>query len=726
MIEIQKNTLPKIQAEFEVFLDKNKHKFRTKENIDLVRKAFKFAFKAHKDMMHHSGNPYIYHPFEVAKIICENIGLGTTSVVSALLHDIPNKTEYDTEYIKHLFGEKIYLIVSSLKKIKNTEYFKNNAQASILREILLYVSDDIRVIFIKIADKLQNIREIDTLEFSKKKKLVEDVLNIYAPISHRLGLYDIKSEMEDLCLKNSNPDAYFSIIKELKSSEKERMQFIDRFIQPISYLLKANNFDSEITGRSKSIYSIWKKMQKKDVPINEIYDLFAIRIIFNPKGQDTEIEEAIEIGNIITNLYDEKKDRHRNWLKVSKDTGYRALHITVMSYEGKWVEVQIRSEAMHEAAEHGLAAHWKYKGLEAKKTELDEKVKDLLNYLSEDNSSAITFIDNLKLNLFTTEISVFTPKGEVKSLPKGASVLDFAFKIHTDLGFKGIAGKVNGKLCDLSYKLKNGDQVEILTTKKDNVKKEWLNFVISQRAISKIKTHFREDIQKSINNGQQIIEKLLQENNQKNIGKCVDEICKYLNFKDKNDFLENLGDKKIDIKIVNTAVRKFCTNNKKTKFWDIKIPFYNKQQNQNKNSLPALYKIAKCCNPTPNNEIIGIKEYGKEEKTILIHDVNCLTANTEIKLGAKKIEVNWSAYKAISTLKKINILGTDEPGILNRIVKIISDDFNIKLKSIFFDTNNFNKFKINIEIYVSEDKNTYNIISKFNNIKAINDVTLIN
>jgi len=713
-----------IKADFEVFLEKNKHRFRTQENIELVRKAFTFSYHAHKNMVHYSGKPYIYHPLEVAKIVSEQIGLGTTSVVCALLHDIPNKTEYETEDIKHFFGEKIYSIVSSLKKIKNTEYFKNNAQASILREILLYVSDDIRVIFIKIADKLQNIREIQYHENSKKKnKLIEDVLNIYAPLAHRLGLYDLKTEMEDLCLKNSNPTIFNQISSKLKSSEEERNQFIERFIQSIKYLLDKENYNYEITGRSKSIFSIWKKMQKKNVPIDEIYDLFAIRIIFKPKNKNSEIEDATQIGNIITNLYEEKKDRHRNWLKTSKDTGYRALHVTVMSYEGKWVEVQIRSEAMHEAAEHGLAAHWKYKGLKDKKTELDEKVHDLLNYLSEDDSSAIAFIENLKLNLFTTEISIFTPQGEVITLPKDATVLDFAFKIHTDIGFKSIAGKVNGKACGLDYKLKNGDQVEVITTRKDNIQKEWLDFVITQRAISKIKNHFRKDIQANINKGKNNIEKILKEKNQRNIGKCIESICKYLNFRDKNDFFEQLGENKIPKNSLNLAIKKFCINEKRTKFWDIKIPFYSKTKTSSDN-ISNLYKTATCCNPTPGNDIIGIKKENNEE--IFIHDKNCLTAKTELRLGAKSITVNWTSYKAISILKKIKIIGTDEPGILQKIIKIISEDLHIKLKSLNFNINNSNLFTVNIEVYINADENSFNIINKLNKIKAINEVILLN
>jgi len=714
-----------INSEFERFLARNKHRFKSDENIKLLRKAFNFASKAHKDTIHFSGKQYIYHPLEVAKIISDKIGLGTTSAVAALLHDVPNNTEYDLEDIKQYFGDKIYGIVSGLKKIKNTEYFDNNAQASIFRQILLHISDDIRVIFVKIADKLHNIREIEHIPYAKRYKTIEDILNIYAPLAHRLGLYEIKTEMEDLCLKSSNPYTYNKINTQLQSSERERIQFINRFIIPIKEQLNKINIKYEIKGRSKSIYSIWKKMQKKDVPLDEIYDLFAVRIIFKPSSVVSENSEALQIGNIITDLYKEKKDRNRNWLKVSKDTGYRALHITVMSDEGKWVEIQVRSEEMHEVAEYGLASHWKYKGLKEKKTEFDEKVRDLLEYLSEDNSSAITFIDNLKLNLLTTEISVFTPQGEVVTLPKGASILDFAFKIHTDLGMKSIAGKVNGKSYGLDYRLKNGDQVELITTKKDNIQKEWLNIVISQRAISKIKLYFRADIQENIEKGKKILEDVLKNNEQKNIGKCVDNVSKYLNYKDKNKLFEDLGENKIKSKTLNEAVKKFCLNEKSTKFWDIKIPFYNKVKQDDKTQLPKAYKTAKCCNPLPGNEIIGIKASDGND-FIYIHDKNCLTANTEINLGAISIAVNWTSYKAISVLKKIKITGTDKPGILNKIIKIISEDLYIKLKLLNFYTTGSNTFSVVIELYFNEEKYTLNIISKLNKLQDIDNVYLIN
>ncbi len=719
MVIKHKTQEQKIHSEFENFLADNKHRFKTEKNLELLRKAFKFAYKAHKGSVRYNGEPYINHPLEVAKIVSEQIGLGTTSATSALLHDIPNKTEYNTEDIKRYFGEKIYSIISSLKKIKNTEYFENNAQASILRQILLSISDDIRVIFIKIADKLHNIRNVDDLPTEKQKKSVEDILNIYAPLAHRLGLYDIKAEMEDICLKNTNPYIYHQISKRLQSSEKERIQFINSFVQPIKEKLESKNIKYEISGRSKSNFSIWKKMQRKGVPIEEIYDLFAVRIIFKAENKENENFEALQIGTLITDLYREKKDRKRNWLKNGKDTGYRALHVTVMSDDGRWVEVQIRSEEMHEVAEYGLATHWKYKGLKEKKTEFDEKIRDILEYLSEDNSSALTFIDNLKLNLFTSEIYVFTPKGDIINLPKESSVLDFAFKIHTDIAMKSIAGKINGKPQPLSTKLKNGDQIEILTTKKQQAQKEWFDFVITQRALSKLRKIFKEDIEKNIETGKNKLESILLEKETDNIGKCIDNISKHLGYSKKEKLFEDIGEEKISDIIISDTIKKFCIKQRSTRFWKIKRPFKSPDKDA---VLPELYKLAKCCNPYPGNEIIGTKS---DDKTITIHKINCSSAMTEIAFKHNNIDVSWTSYTAISVLKEFNISGFNQPEVINKITGIISKDISVNIKTFNFETKGTN-FLINIKLYVKEEENSINLYEKLSKLPFTTDIEILN
>ncbi len=719
---MEKKTEKDIKSEFSDFLERNKARFNTAEKVELLQKAFNYAHNAHLNMLRYSGEAYIYHPFEVAKIVTEKIGLGDISVAAALLHDVPHKTEYSIEDIKTYFGEKIFSIVESLQKIKNTEYFETHAQASVLRQILLSISSDIRVIFIKIADKLHSIRTVQHLPSEKAKRVIDDVLNVYAPLAHRLGLYDIKQEMEDLCLKSSNPYIFNKINKQLQSSEKERVLFIERFIRPIEEELNKNNINFDIKGRSKSIYSVWKKMQTKAVPLEEIYDIFAIRIIFKPKNTENENIEALQIGTLITNLYTEKKERRRNWLKEGKDTGYKALHTTVMSNEGKWVEVQIRSEKMHEVAEHGLAAHWKYKGLEEKKTEFDNKVKEILEYLSEDNSTALTFIDNLKLNLFTSEIYAFTPKGEVKNLPKGASILDFAFKIHTDLALKSIAGKVNGKSQALNYKLKNGDQVELITTKKQNIQKEWLNFVITQKAMYVIKKHFKEDIQADIEKGKQILEKTLKEKEVSNIGKCIDNISKHLTYRNKEKLFEDIATKKISDLLLSNTIKTFCSKERKSRFWKIKMPFSG-SSDLNKNLLPDIYKSAKCCNPVPGDEIIGIKNPNGED-IIYIHNINCLTAETEKRFGSISIEAHWTSYKAISVLKDVKISGTDEPGLVSKISSIILKYLTIKIKSFSFDAKD-NNFKISAKLYVEKEEDLENLIKKINKLSFVSKITVL-
>jgi GTP diphosphokinase / guanosine-3',5'-bis(diphosphate) 3'-diphosphatase len=719
MIIQHKTTEQKIFSDFERFLSNNKHRFNTEENIELLRKAFKFAYKAHQNMLRVNGEPYIVHTLETAKIVTEKIGMGTTSAVAALLHDITTKTEYTLEDIKSKFGNKIFSIVSSLEKIKKTEYFENYPQASVLREILLSISDDIRVIFIKIADKLHNIRTVEEVPVAKQKQAIEDILNIYAPLSHRLGLYDIKTEMEDICLRVTNPVIYKKIANKLESTDRERIQLINKFIEPVKSLLEHHKIKFEIQGRPKSIFSIWKKMEQKQVPFKEIYDLYAVRIIFKAKSKTNENFETLRIGALITDMYPEKRDRRRNWLKNPKDTGYRALHITVMSADGRWVEVQIRSEEMHEAAEYGLAAHWKYKGLQEKKSEFDQKVREILEYLAEDNSSALTFIDNLKINLFTSDIYVFTPKGDVHNLPKGATILDFAFKIHSNLALKAIAGKINGKPQALNTELNIGDQVEILTTKNQVPQKEWFDYVITQKALYHLKKYFKQDIEKSIEFGKEKLELLIQKAEIDNIGKCTDNIRKQLNYRHTDKLFEDIGENKISESILIDILKKYCAKNSKTKFWQIKSRIFGEKSDFVSDS----YVIANCCNPLPGNEIIGIED--KEDNKIIIHRMNCPKALTEVSLKHNDIDVSWTSYTAISILKNIKITGNDQPEMISKIIAVFSKDLNINIKTLNYE-NTDNSFIIEVKLYIKQESYTESLIKKLNKIPAVKNVQITN
>ncbi len=714
-----------IFAEFENLLTENKFRFKTEDNIHRIRKAFDFSVKAHGNMKRQNGELYIKHCLNVAKIVTSDFGLGTTSVICALLHDIPTVTEYTLDDIKAHFEHKIYNIIDGLIKIKNAEYFENNSEASTFRQILISVSDDLRVIFIKIADKLDNIRTIDVLPPESKRKIVHEIANIYAPIAHRIGLYNVKDEMEDICLRENNPFIYKKISAQIQSSEQERLEFIDRFIASIKEKLDQRNIHYKIFGRPKTVHSIWRKMETKKVVFSEIYDLFAVRIIFTPKSKEEENFEALQIGSLITGFYSEKKERRRDWLRNPKKTGYRALHITVMSNEGQWVEVQIRSEEMHDAAEHGLAAHWKYKGLKEKKTEFDEKVKDLLNFLNEDKSSPTTFIDNLKVNLFNPEIYIFTPKGKIINLPNGSTVLDFAFKIHTDIGLHCIAGKVNGKTEGIHTVLRNGDQVEIITVQNQKPQRKWLDIVKTQGALHILKRIFREDIQRSIKRGEAHLEYLLNEQGINTIGKCVNVLYPKFDYKNKERFLEDLGDNKLQEAELKNAIKEHCKQEKQVRFWQIKLPFSgsDKKQASNKSELPDRFMLAGCCSPHPGDKIIGIQEFASEK--ILIHKTDCPAAVYNLNFRGNTIKVKWVSQTKISVLKQLLITGDDKPGMIYDITSIISKNISVKIKSFKYSVKKA-KFTAQIELYIIQDNYYNNIITQLQKLRGVTNIETTN
>jgi len=691
MIIEHKTELDKIQREFNQFLLYNSDNFKNDENTEKLKDAFNFTGEAYKDMVRYSGKPYITHSFEVAKIVVQEIGLGTKSAIAALIQDIPTKTEYNLEDIERYFGLKIRNIVEGLNKIKNGEEYENNAEASIFREILLTVSDDIRVLFVKIATKLNSLRTIKFITKIKQQKLIAEVLNIYAPLAHRLGLYDIKSEMEDICLKYTHSKIYKQIENKLESSERERLQFINRVVQPINKALKKHDIEYRIKSRSKSIFSIWKKMQNKGVAFEEVYDLFAVRIIF--KKRVNEKYEALFIGSLISDIYTIKADRTRNWLEKGKDTGYMALHQTIMSNEGKWVEIQIRSENMNEAAEHGFAAHWKYKGIKEKKVAFDEKVGEILKDLSENQNPASELLDSIKLNLLTTEIYVFTPRGKIIDLPKGATALDFAFKIHTDIALKAISAKINGTLSGLDTVLTNADQIEIITSNNQTPQKIWFNQVITHKALNMLKIAFKEERKLSIDNGRLIIDELLTKNNIVEINQTIKNLSNSFDYKNKKDFFFDISEDKITVTEVIEKLNEYNPN-RKTKFWKIKSPFsINTSESKKINKLLYdSYEIASCCNPTPGNIVVAIKD--KNTKEIVIHKKDCPTAINKRKSGSILIPVNWTSYTAQSKLTKYTIKGSANISSLN--VKTDNKEFNLDMKIYTKDDKSANKLKVNL------------------------------
>ena len=706
------NSTPHISSyteEFDQFLQNHPQIFKTAADKEFLMQVFNFSADAHKNMLRYSGAPFISHPLEVAKIVTQRIGLGKTSVAAALLHDIPNKTEYTTADIERFFGKKIAGIVSGLAKIKNTEYFADNQEASVFREILLSMSEDIRVIFIKIADKLHSIRTIDYLSLRKQERTVNEVLNIYAPLAHRLGLFEIKSEMEDLCLRQTNPGIYNSIQNKIKSTEREKLQHINRFLIPIKEQLEQTPIEYRVQSRAKSIYSVWKKIQQKRVPLKEIYDLYAVRIIYEAKPKEAN-SKALQIAEIIRELYPEKPDRTRNWLDAPKETGYRAYHITVKSRDGFWVEVQIRSEAMHTAAEHGLAAHWRYKGIKDRKNKLDEKISEILKKLRKGGVTGENFMDTLKQDIFTTEIYVFTPKGQVISLPKGATVLDFAFKIHTKLAATALSAKVNGQVAPLNAGLKSGDRVEIIASEKNAAKKEWFNYVTTHRALTGLKHIFREDRKKHEDKGRDKLENLLEAENIFDINTATNTLKKVFNYKSTVDFYIDLSEGKISKNKLLFNVHLHCTN-VRAYFWTVKIP-----DKKFKNKGTESVSPADCCKPAPEEPIVAAYDKNKQ---ISIHTADCRLLKNEKRL--KTTPAFWASYASIAYREKISLRGINNKSALKQTTNILSQNLDIKVKQMLWAEDK-KKLSVKINLFV-KDKDAFNrLIDELKTIPEIEEV----
>ena len=716
----------KVRKDFDIYVQ-NCYGFKNDEERTFVRKAFSFAFQAHKGMVRHSGAPFITHSFEVAKIVTRTMGLGTKSAAAALLADVIDKTEYDIEDIRRHLGSVVCNIVQSLQKIKESNFFSDNSQASQLREILLSISDDIRVIMIKLADRLHNLR---TLEFNppdKQKQIVNEVLVLYAPLAHRLGLYNIKSEMEDLCMKFDNRDVYNDISQKIKHTERELLQFINRFIQPVNQVLDKNNLKYTIKSRTKSIYSIYKKMQNKKVSFEEVYDLFAIRIIFENENEQEETKNALQIAELITEIYAEKEDRRRNWLYDTKETGYQALHLTVLSNEGKWVEVQIRSKKMDEAAEFGMAAHWKYKGLNEKKNELTERIAKTLQQLNEHNENALEFLDNLKLNIFTTEIFVFTPHSHVITLPKNSTVLDFAFKIHTKLALKSIAAKINGKTKTLDTILHSGDKVQMITSHSQYPKPEWLNFVITQKAIRRLKEHFKKKEIEIYETGKAGLTNLL---NELSIPENDINTTKILNFfrvKDKKELYNKIyiGEISTDISDnkIATIFEKKTSELTFTKIQDTFKIFKRKSKNQEvHNSDNYIFEKADCCNPQIDDDLKGYRRKDNKMK-IIVHKKKCEQTSTNQEIE-NPIPIICENYTTLAIAVGLHIKGTDTKGFVNKVTSVISNDMSVNLRSIYFQTEG-KAAEGEVVLCIRNEDYIEKIINRLKKIESVSEIEII-
>jgi guanosine-3',5'-bis(diphosphate) 3'-pyrophosphohydrolase len=704
----------------------------------LIDKAFKIANEAHWNMRRKSGEPYVIHPISVAKIVNQEIGLGAKSIAVALLHDVVEDTEYSLEDVERDFGSKIASLIDGLTKISGT-YNKENSsslQAENFRKMLLTLSDDLRVILIKIADRLHNMRTLDSMPEHKKMKVAGETIFLYAPLAHRLGLYAIKSELEDLSFKFRQPQIYEEIAAKLKHSEKKNVALINKFALPIIEKLTEAGFKFDISGRPKSIFSIWKKMQAKNVPFEEIYDVLAVRIVFEPMTGIAEKTQCWNIYSIITDSYLPKPDRLRDWVSRPKPNGYEALHVTVMGPEGQWVEVQIRSKRMDEIAERGYAAHWKYKGDESQESELDKWIKKIRIMLESPREDPIEFLDEFKMNLFSSEIMVFTPKGTLVSLPKGASALDFAYEIHTEIGNKAIGAKINYKLNPINAILMSGDQVEIITSDIAKPEKEWLSFVRTSKAKDAIKNALRAESKDSIQNGMEILDSKL-----KDLGMTVNAVIlkKLLLAYDainKDELYSGIGLGRINLDNLKKILKKSPSKNV-IKYWELRLIGSKKDkkeagiaQEKIDNSVPYLlrenvvnaeqsYEIAKCCNPIPGDEVIG---YHSPEGAIIIHKPKCpIAIRIMSNEGNRIIAVKWAIHKLVSFLARISMTGIDRIGLVNDITTIISEELKVNMTNINISVKN-GIFEGTIDLYVHHTKDLNNLILKISNINGIENV----
>ncbi|MBE6287744.1 MAG: bifunctional (p)ppGpp synthetase/guanosine-3',5'-bis(diphosphate) 3'-pyrophosphohydrolase [Mediterranea massiliensis] len=714
-----------------------------RKRIEIITKAFNFANQAHKGIKRRSGEPYIMHPLAVAKIVCNEIGLGSTSICAALLHDVVEDTDYTVEDISNIFGPKIAQIVDGLTKISGGIFGdRASAQAENFKKLLLTMSDDIRVILIKIADRLHNMRTLGSMMPNKQYKIAGETLYIYAPLANRLGLYKIKTELENLSFKYEHPEKYNEIEDKLAATAPERDKVFQEFTAPIRTQLDRMGLKYRILARVKSIYSIWNKMQTKHVPFEEIYDILAVRIIFEPQNIEEELNDCFDIYVSICKIYKPHPDRLRDWLSHPKSNGYQALHVTLMGNHGQWIEVQIRSERMNDVAEQGFAAHWKYKegGGSEDEGELDKWLHTIKEILDDPQPDAIDFLDTIKLNLFASEIFVFTPKGEIRTMPQGCTALDFAFSLHTDLGSHCIGAKVNHKLVPLSHKLQSGDQVEILTSKAQRVQPEWETFVTTARAHNKISSILRKEAKNYQKKGEIILEEFCKKEeipfNESNIEK----IRKSRNFKNREELMLAIGTKKY----IPGDYEKNLFKSKQKGGWKKLIPFAfgNKEheEKEEKNELPKekintkeilklteegikkKHTMADCCHPIPGDDVLG---YIDDEGRIIIHKRQCaVAARLKSSYGNRIIATQWDTHKELSFLVTIYIKGIDCVGLLNEVTQIISGQLNVNIRKLDIETID-GIFDGRIQLYVHDVEDVRRICSNLKNIENIKQVTRI-
>ena len=724
---------------------------RHRKKVDLITKAFNFAKQAHKGVRRLSGEPYIMHPISVAQIVCSEIGLGSTSICSALLHDVVEDTEYTVEDIENIFGPKIAQIVDGLTKISGGIFGEQaSAQAENFKKLLLTMSEDIRVILIKIADRLHNMRTLDSQPANKQYKIAGETLYLYAPLAHRLGLYKIKSELENLSFRFEHPEEYASIERKLEATRVSRHQSFDQFTAPIEEMLNRMGLHYEIRERVKTPYSIWTKMQNKHVTFDEIYDILAVRIIFTPTSRETEAKECFNIYVELSQLYRSHPDRLRDWVNHPKSNGYQALHVTLMSKEGLWIEVQIRSDRMDEIAEQGLAAHWKYKeGKEGDEysedeNELNEWLHTIKEILDDPQPDAMDFLDAIKLNLFASEIFIFTPKGEIRTMPSDCTALDFAFSIHTFLGSHCIGAKVNHKLVPLSHKLQSGDQVEILTSKSQHVSPAWINFVSTAKAKAKIQSilrHHNREVQKQ---GEELLTEWLKKNEFEPSLMLTDQLAAFHDIHNREEFYQALGEKTILLGEKDVDELKGRNKKGESAGWRKFVPFVKSKKKENEVAQPELfvvpdkfnrkkpiyitdenirqYKFPSCCHPIPGDDVLG---YIDNKNQIEIHKRACPVADRlKTSYGNRILDAKWDMHKKLFFDATIRLGGIDRRGLVNEVTSIISQQMSVDIRKLMFTTED-GVFDGSIEMRVHDRNDVKEIIDKLKGVESLKEISQI-
>ncbi len=707
-----------------------------RKKVEIIDKAFKFARDAHKGIRRRSGEPYIMHPIAVATIVSQEIGLGSTSISAALLHDVVEDTDYTVDDIEAQFGKKIAQIVDGLTKISGGIFGdKASVQAENFRKLLLTMSEDIRVVLIKMADRLHNMRTLSSMPPNKQYKIAGETLYIYAPLAQRLGLYAIKTELEDLSFKYNHPQEYERICSLIDASEERRNELFTRFAAPIRERLDNMGLDYTFTVRVKSCYSIWKKMQRKHIPFEEVYDLYAARIVFQCDGEDNEKRLCWNIYDQITEVYTKHPDRVRDWLTTPKVNKYQALHVTVMGPDGDWIEVQIRSKRMDDIAERGFAAHWKYKiGEGEEEKELVRWLQTITDILKEPEPNAIDFLDTIKLNLFASEIIVFTPKGETMTLPKGASVLDMAFALHTDLGTHCIAGKVNHELVPLSYKLSSGDQVEIITSNVDFPKDEWKKFVVTAKGKTRLRAALRHKRRLIIDKGEQRFMDFLASHNIEFSNEILSQAISRQFVANKEELFYMIGNDEIQL---NEDMITKKEHGARFNWWR-RNPFKGKDNHKEDTTQEASqaidtkkvyrlvtrdgvsnYQIASCCHPIPGDDAVG---FLSEDNKVIVHKMDCSTlARLKASYGSRLLQTQWEEYSD-RFQASIHIVGIDQKGILQSIVNIISTNMSINMKKMNV-TADQGVFSCDLDVLVSDATVVTNLCREIKKVKGINSAT---